>query len=160
MSESRFRYRNVVCLPLEGQLQALEGIEPGLAPSFCVWLHGDFNCNNVVYNPDDGGLKFIDIHRSRLGDYLQDFTVFLVGLRRQPDLPAPTRRRLQRIEAMIMAFLREFAEQHEDRAWERRLRLGLGRAYITSARVILHPAHSEWLFRQGRLCFQKVINDE
>lgn len=158
LATARLRYRGTVCQPLDKQIAAIRKIEPGLAPPFSVWLHGDFNPNNVVYNQRHGGLKFIDIHRSRFGDYLQDVSVFTVGLKREPDLIPTVKRHLRRVESEFVNQVRRFAADHRDRHFETRLLLGLGRSYITSARIILQPAHAEWLFRQGRICLQKVID--
>jgi phosphate transport system regulatory protein PhoU len=159
LARTRMRNQGTVCAPLEEQLERLADIEPGLAPTFSVWLHGDFNPNNVVFDPTDSSIKFIDIHRSHLGDYLLDVSIFLVGLKRQPDLGKSVRRRLSRIENLVYEFVEGFAKAHDDNNWRRRLLLGLGRAFITSSRIILQPAHSEWLFRQGRIALQKVIDD-
>jgi hypothetical protein len=158
LANSRMRYRGVVCLTLRQQLERAARVEKGLTPPFSVWLHGDFNPNNVVYNRRDGDLKFIDIHRSRYGDYLQDVTVFLVGLKREPEATPTTRRRLKRIESLVLADVRRFAQAHGDSGFEARLLLGMARSYLTSARIVLQPAHAEWLFREGRLSLQRVID--
>jgi phosphate transport system regulatory protein PhoU len=155
---TRPRFRGGVCLPLRQQLERLSAFEPELAPPFSVWLHGDFNPNNVVYSRRDGALKFIDIHRSHFGDYLEDVTVFLVGLKREPELSNGRRAALKNVESVIVEAVRGFAAQHSDDGFERRMLLGLGRSYLTSARIILQPAHAESLFRQGRVCLQKALD--
>jgi phosphate transport system regulatory protein PhoU len=155
---ARLRFRGGVCLPLRQQLQRLSRLQKELAPPFSVWLHGDFNPNNVVYNRRDGALKFIDIHRSHLGDFLEDVSVFLVGMKREPELSNGRRAALKKVEGLVVEAAREFAAEHGDAAFERRLLLGLGRSYITSARIILQPAHAEWLFKQGRVCLQKALD--
>jgi phosphate uptake regulator len=158
LATAKLRFRGGVCLPLRQQLERLSAVQKELAPPFSVWLHGDFNANNVVYNRRDGGLKFIDIHRSHFGDYLEDVTVFLVGLKREPELSNARRAALKRVESVIVEAVRGFAAQRDDESFERRLLLGLGRSYLTSARIILQPAHAEWLFRQGRVCLQKALD--
>jgi phosphate uptake regulator len=150
-------YRRQEVPPLEEQLRRLQVVEPSLAPSFCIWLHGDFNSNNVVFNPKDESLKLIDVHRSRHGDYLQDATVFLVGLEREPSLSPTTRRQLRKVSAQFLEFVKSFATENEDVLWEKRLLLGLGRSYITSARLVLNPSHAEWLFRRGRQSLQELL---
>ncbi len=144
--------------PLDELLEAAEGLEADLAPSFSVWLHGDLNSNNVVYNRQKDGLQFIDVHRSAYGDYVQDLTVFLVGLRRVPDLSPHVRRQLRDVDARVRAFAREFAARHGDTNVERRLLLGEARSCITSARIVLQPNLAEQLFRRGRQALQELVN--
>jgi hypothetical protein len=158
LASAPLRYRGVACPPLRQQLEKAAALQPSLAPAFSVWLHGDFNPNNVVYNSEDDALKFIDIHRSRYGDYLQDITVFVVGLRRDPDASPSTRKRLKRVEDLILGEVGRFAEEKGDSQFQRRLLLGLARSHLTSARIILQPAHAEWLFRQGRIHLQKALD--
>ncbi len=159
LAAAPLRHRNSECLPLDTQLEALSTIEQHLAPAFSVWLHGDLNPNNIVYNESDDALKFIDVHRSRYGDYLQDVTVFIVGLRRQPDIAPAARRELERYIDVFSDTVRHFASRFSDSHLDQRLALGLGRSYLTSARIILQPDHAEWLFRQGRITLQKVIDN-
>ena len=80
-------------------LAAATEIEPELPAPFSVFLHGDFNLNNIVYDHTAQRIHYIDLHRSRDGDYVQDAAVFLVSnfrlpvfqikLRRQPELVMP-----------------------------------------------------------------------
>ncbi len=158
LASSRIRYRGGICSPLRQQLDAIAAIEAELRPPFSVWLHGDFNANNIVYSQRDRRLRFIDVHRSRYGDYLQDVTVFLVGLERDPDVAPTARRQLRAVKEAVLSHARSIAREHSDHRFEARLQLGLARSYLTSARIILQPNHAEWLFRQGRVALQKVIN--
>jgi aminoglycoside phosphotransferase (APT) family kinase protein len=146
-------------LRLDEQLEEARVLESGIAPPVSVWLHGDFNPNNIMYKAEDNSIRFIDIHRSRFGDYLQDVTVFLVGMQRDPSLSPSIRRQLRVIEAMFLQFASEFANEFEDVHWQQRMLLGLSRSYITSSRIILQPAHAEWLFREGRITLQRFINN-
>ena len=158
LAATAFPHLGQTILPLEAQLALLSPRQGKLAPQFSIWLHGDFNPNNVLFNREDRSVKFIDVHRSHLGDYLQDITVFLVGLQRDPNLSPSVRDQLTQVEATILAFIRCFAETLHDHQWEQRLLLGLGRSYITSARVILQPVHAEWLFQQGRITLQQLVD--
>ena len=146
--------------PLEEALNAVEELEPSFAPPFSVWLHGDLNANNIVYGNVDHRLKFIDIHRSEYGDYVQDLSVFLVGLERQPGLSPLARRQADTAARRVTRFASEFASHVGDDCFERRLNLGLGRSYLTSARVILHPGQAENLFRRGRVRLQGVLDGQ
>ncbi len=158
MSETPFRHKGKVIPPLSEQLAALELVEKTLAPPHSFWLHGDFNPNNMVYNSTDSSLKFIDIHRSRYGDYLQDLTVFIVGLERSPDLSPTVRRQMGRVKGVVQDFASNIAGSYSDHTWEKRMKLGLGRSYLTSARIILHSGRAEWLLKQGRICLQEALD--
>src|SRR5437867_3844799 len=56
-------------------LERAADLEASLAPPVSVRLHGDFNANNIVYDPEQDRVHFIDVHRSGHGDYLQDIGV-------------------------------------------------------------------------------------
>lgn len=121
--------------------------ESALAPPFCVWLHGDFNVNNVMHDGHD--IKFIDIHRSHYGDYLTDVGVFLVSIVRQPRLSQQTRSDMATVWNMVCEAAVSFGRTKGDVACAQRLNLSLARSYITSARIIVDEAHARWLFQQG-----------
>lgn len=144
--------------PLEELLETAEEREHSLAPPFSVWLHGDLNANNIVFSRQDNVLKFIDVHRSVYGDYLQDLTVFMVGLRRVPDVSPRIRRRLAGVDKRIRGFALEFAAKHGDENVEERMLLGEARSYITSARIVLQPSLAEWLFKRGRMVLQELAD--
>ena len=103
----------------------------------------------MLYNDRTGQVKFIDVHRSRLGDYLQDVSVFLLSMERRPDLSAAIREDVAQVNAMVEGFAREFASEHADAAFERRLALSLARSCITSVRVVIEPTHAAALLRRG-----------
>ncbi len=60
-------------------LEAAANLQASLAPPVAVWIHGDFNINNVFFQARDQRIDFIDVHRSGYGDYLQDVGVFTVS---------------------------------------------------------------------------------
>lgn len=126
-----------------------EALEPDLAPPVSVWLHGDFNANNVLYHEPTGQVKFIDVHRSRLGDFLQDISVFVLSMERRPGLPAALRSDVAAINEQVEGFARRFAAEYGDNAFERRWHLSLARSSITSSRVVTDRTHAERLLRQG-----------
>ncbi len=134
---------------IEELLVRAEALEPDLAPPVSVWLHGDFNANNVLYQEPTGRVKFIDVHRSRLGDYLQDVGVFLLSMERRPGVAARLTDEFAAINELVEGFARRFAAEHGDAAFERRLHLSLARSCITSCRVVADSAHSERLLRRG-----------
>jgi len=134
---------------VEELLVRAAALEPDLAPPASVWLHGDFNANNVLYNEAAGQVKFIDVHRSRLGDYLQDVGVFLLSMERRPNLPGPLLADIGAVNRLVEDFARGFAAEIGDPAFERRLHLSLARSCITSCRVVADVAHAERLLRRG-----------
>ncbi len=138
-------------------LRRAEAVEPTLVPPFSVWLHGDFNANNVLYNERTGQIKFIDVHRSRLGDYLQDVSVFVLSMERRPDLAPAVREDVAAIDAAVERFAREFGAAHGDRAFERRLLLSIARSCVTSVRVVIDPDHAEGLLRRGVALLQQAV---
>jgi phosphate uptake regulator/aminoglycoside phosphotransferase (APT) family kinase protein len=124
-------------------------IQPTLAPPFSVWLHGDFNANNVLYRDDADSVKFIDVHRSRYGDYLQDIGVFLLSVDRRSDLGERARAHVMRVNDLVRDTAAAFGLAHGDRTCEQRLHLSLARSCITSGRVVVDPAMAASLFRRG-----------
>ena len=136
-------------VPLEDLLVRAEALEPDLAPPVSVWLHGDFNANNVLYHEPTGQVKFIDVHRSRLGDYLQDIGVFVMSMERRPGQTPALLDDFAAINQVVEGFARRFAAEHGDAAFDRRLHLSLARSCITSCRVVADAAQAERLLRRG-----------
>jgi len=144
--------------PLEDLLGAAAGLQALMAPPFSVWLHGDFNANNVIYNPETNQLKFIDVHRSQLGDYLQDIGVFLLSMMRRPDLPKAVEADVEAVNTVVEDFARVFGWGRDDNGFERRLRLSLARSCLTSLRVVIDPAAAGRLLRRGMLLLGEVVD--
>ncbi len=128
-------------------LDAAKERETSLSPSFSVWLHGDFNINNVVCHK--GQVRFIDVHRSHYGDYLTDAGVFMVSTVRQPHLRDKVCQDMERVRSMVMDAIGSFARARKDENFSSRLNLSLARSYITSSRVVVDEPHARWLFEQG-----------
>ncbi len=133
---------------IESLLARASELEKTLGPPFAVWLHGDFNANNVLVDSESGQMKFIDVYRSHYGDFLSDLSVFVVSLERLGVSPT-VRRQLGRLQRRILLFGEAFAEERGDRAYHTRLRLALARSLMTSARVIVDDALARSLFRRG-----------
>ncbi|MGB9887511.1 MAG: PhoU domain-containing protein [Moorellales bacterium] len=133
--------------PLRACLEEVRRGEQTLAVPFSVWIHGDFNSNNVLYSPETG-FQFIDVARSGPGDYVQDVSVFLVSNQRRPTYAAQARD-MAEVNRCFVNLVREFAAEQQDQRFELRLKLGLARSFLTSSRLWPDPAWAEHLFRQG-----------
>ncbi|MHB8515458.1 MAG: PhoU domain-containing protein, partial [Dehalococcoidia bacterium] len=138
-----------------GALDMLQRREAMLAPPFSVWVHGDLNANNVVYDAATRQVVFIDVHRSRYGDYAGDAGVLLTSTFRQ----FPKKKIARTIGVVHDVFLQrieEFAERNHDRTFGDRLRLARARALITSARLTDDGERAETLFAEGLKHLKKV----
>ena len=65
-------------------IQELNDIERTLSAPFSVFVHGDFNIDNILYDSKQKKINFIDLNRSRQTDYVQDVSIFLVSAFRLP----------------------------------------------------------------------------
>jgi Ser/Thr protein kinase RdoA (MazF antagonist) len=133
--------------PLKACLEEVRRREQELVVPFSVWIHGDFNSNNVLYSPETG-FQFIDVARSGPGDYVQDVSVFLVSNQRRPVAPAQAQE-MAEVNRCFVDLVREFATEQQDQSFELRLKLGLARSFLTSSRLWPDPVWAEHLFRQG-----------
>lgn len=131
----------------------LEALVP--AP-FTVFIHGDFNTNNLIYNHQDQTVRFIDLHRSRQADYLQDMSVFLVSNFRQPVFDRALRGRLVMVMEEMLAFTRRFAAASGDGTCEARLALALARSFFTSTRFELNAAFAGDMFMRSIFLLERL----
>jgi phosphate uptake regulator/aminoglycoside phosphotransferase (APT) family kinase protein len=139
-----------------GTLDVLQRREAALAPPFSVWAHGDLNANNVVYDPPTQQVVFIDVHRSRYGDYAADMGVLLTSTFRQ----FPRKKVARTINLVHDSFIEavsQFATRNQDERFEDRLRLARARALITSARLTDDAERAEVLFSEGLKYLKKVM---
>lgn len=144
-------------LDLDELIHRVKDVQSSLAPPFAVWLHGDLNANNIFYHAATGQIRFVDVYRSHLGDYLQDVGVFLVSMDRRPVLPRSVREDVEVTNRAVVTFAARFGCQHDDVNFDRRLKLGLARACITSGRVIVDADTATRLFRRGMRLLGDVI---
>ena len=103
-------------------------IGKALTSPFSVFVHGDLNVNNIIYDPEGDNLHFIDLHRSIQTDYVQDVSVFLASVFRLPVFEKKIRARLNFAIMDFFEFSKNFAAIHRDETFEARLALGLARA--------------------------------
>jgi hypothetical protein len=138
-----------------GALDQLQQREATLAPPFSVWVHGDLNANNAVYDAATRQVVFIDVHRSRYGDYAGDVGVLLTStFRKFP--PKKVARALAVVNDVLVETVTEFAHKNGDSAFDDRLKLARARALITSARLTDDADHAEILFSEGLRSLKKV----
>jgi len=140
----------------EELLTVCGGIEKDLAAPFSVLIHGDFNVNNLVYNHQTQRLHYLDVHRSRPSDYVQDVSVFLVSNYRMPVFESHLRARIHWIMGEFLAFARTFAQSSGDTAFEARMALALARSLFTSTRFELNPAFSRGMCQRAHYLLERV----
>lgn len=133
----------------EELLAELVILEKSLIAPFTVFTHGDFNINNIVYCHDEERIHYIDLHRSKDADYVQDVSVFLVSNFRLPVLDVDMRARLNWVIHSFLPIARQFAAEMGDTTFEARLALGLIRSFITSSRFEFNHRFSKDMFLRG-----------
>jgi len=144
----------------EELLTVCGGIEKDLAAPFSVLIHGDFNVNNLVYNHQTQRLHYLDVHRSRPSDYVQDVSVFLVSNYRMPVFESHLRARIHWIMGEFLAFARTFAQSNGDTAFEARMALALARSLFTSTRFELNPAFSRGMCQRAHYLLERVAEHQ
>jgi len=125
-------------------------IDARLKAPFSVLTHGDFNIDNIIYDHKRDCIHFIDLHRSRITDYVQDVSVFLVSNYRLPHLNQISRSRINRVILQFYDFACSYADTANDPTFRARLALGLARSYATSTRFVRDAAFADILFDKSR----------
>ncbi|MDJ0807422.1 MAG: PhoU domain-containing protein [Gammaproteobacteria bacterium] len=138
-------------------LERAVSYEKKLEAPFSVYIHGDFNVDNIIYDPVEKRISFIDLHRSRYMDYVQDVTVFMVSIYRLQVLDKQVRERILRLAVEFCEFARKFARKQNDLSFEIRLTLGLVRSFATSTRFILDKSLSRAMFLRARYLLERVL---
>ncbi|MEM8632288.1 MAG: phosphotransferase [Pseudomonadota bacterium] len=135
--------------------QAAE-LEEGLPAPFCVYIHGDFNLDNIIYDPVEDRIHFIDVHRSRYQDFVQDVSVFMVSAYRLQIQDAATRARLADAAAAIHKTAENFARRRRDKTYHARLALGLARSFATSTRFVHYKSHACRMMLRARFLLERL----
>lgn len=131
--------------------------EKTLPAPFSVHIHGDFNLDNVIFDATDGKIHFIDLHRSRFMDYVQDVSVFMVSNYRLQVHDAQTRRRVAQVASNMHTTAAKFARTQGDKTFEYRLALGLARSFATSTRFVFDKSHARRMFVRARFLLDMAI---
>ncbi len=138
-------------------LEQLREVEQEVATPFTVFIHGDYNSNNIIYTQKEQRIHYIDVNRSKDGDYLQDVSVFLVSNFRIPIFDKVVRCKLNHVGLHFLHFARQFAQEHQDATFEIRLALGLIRSFITSTRFELNEEFAAGMFIRGIYLAELVL---
>lgn len=138
-------------------LNRAKSFESGLSAPFSVYIHGDFNVDNIIYDPLEKKINFIDLHRSRYMDYVQDVSVFMVSMYRLQVLDPPVRKRILDMALDFYAFSSSYAKKSKDDTFELRLALGLARSFATSTRFILDKSLARTMFLRARYLIERVL---
>ena len=131
-------------------------IEAGLPAPFGVLIHGDFNVNNVVYNHQKQRLHYLDVHRSRQQDYVQDVSVFLISNYRMPVFEPHLRERIDWVIDEFLQFATQFAARTGDATFAVRMALALARSFYTSSRFELNYAFSREMYLRAHYLMEQV----
>lgn len=130
----------------EELLARAQTLEERIEVPFSVFIHGDFNVDNIIYNAVAKKINYIDLHRSTHMDYVQDVSVFMVSNYRLQVLEPSVRRRIRKQIYDFYKIARKFAESQKDHTFELRLTLGLARSFVTSTRFILDKSMAKRMF--------------
>ncbi|MCU7919088.1 MAG: phosphotransferase [Candidatus Thiodiazotropha sp. (ex Epidulcina cf. delphinae)] len=141
-------------------LEAMQAFETGVKAPFAVYIHGDFNVDNIIYDPEQQRINFIDLHRSRYMDYLQDVSVFLVSNYRLQVFDPRVRQRIMALCRAFYRFARAFARKMGDETFEIRLAMGLIRSFATSTRFILDKSLSRSMLYRATYLMERLLESE
>jgi phosphate uptake regulator len=134
--------------------------EASVRAPFSVYIHGDFNVDNIIYDPLEKRINYIDLHRSRHMDYVQDVSVFMVSNYRLQVLDKQLRKRILGLIRDFYRIARAFARKTGDVSFEVRLALGLARSFVTSTRFILDKSLARAMFLRARYLLERVLVTE
>jgi phosphate uptake regulator len=149
-------FGNIVIPSFMSLLEEVENIEKDLISPFSVLTHGDFNIDNILYDKQTDKIRFIDLHRSSLGDYVQDISVFMVSNYRLPVFDTKVRRRINQTICGFHIFAAEVAKGAGDKTFNLRLALGLARSLITSTRFVLDKDVASDMLLRSRYLMEAV----
>jgi hypothetical protein len=145
---------------LQERLERAAAIEAELVAPFSVFIHGDFNADNIIYNIQEDKISYIDPHRSVQMDYVQDVSVFMVSNFRIPVFDANIRERQACVIDNFYRFAKSFAEQNQDVNFDARLTLGIIRSLVTSTRFIVKEEFAKMLYFRGLYLLDKLLDHE
>ena len=134
-------------------------VEAGLKAPFSVYIHGDFNVDNIIYDPMERKINFIDLHRSDYMDYVQDISVFMVSNYRLRVLDPEIRRRISDLSCRFYDFTAAYANKTGDSTFDLRLALGLARSFATSTRFVVDKTLARAMWLRARYLLEMVLSN-
>ncbi|MEF3698541.1 PhoU domain-containing protein [Desulfolutivibrio sp.] len=138
-------------------LEATAELERQLPAPFSVFIHGDCNINNIIYEHTEQRIHYIDLHRSKDTDYIQDVSVFLVSNFRLPIMDQNMRQRPNQVIARFLDFSRDYARAHDDDTFDARLTLGLIRSFLTSTRFEFNREFAKDMFLRCVYLMSRIL---
>ena len=145
---------------LPGMLNRLDVLAAKWQSPVRVWLHGDFNTNNILYDPARGLVHYIDVHRSAPGDPAEDVGTFVLSNLRLPLTDPFMRSRLFALNSAMIDLCRGFARRHNDEHIDRRIALAVARNYITSSRFEVERRKAEEYYLRGCGLLEDVLSSQ
>lgn len=143
---------------LETLIEQAIKLEAQLTSAPAVYIHGDFNLDNILFDPADQSISFIDLHRSEYMDYVQDLSVLMVSHYRLINFDPDVRKQIALSMERIYDFASRYALQIQDHDFHLRLALGLARSFLTSTRFVLDQEHAKSMHFRGRYLLEQLLN--
>ncbi len=158
LQRSEKRFGTVDILSTQALIQKCAAVEADIHAPFTVLCHGDFNANNIVFDPLSGRIRYIDVYRSHHDDYVMDAAVFLVSNFRMPVFDPDLRGRLNTVIRKFLNRVKEFAEANGDLTFQARLGLALSRNFYTSIRFEHHEDFARDMAMRSYYLMEKLIH--
>ncbi len=131
--------------------------EENLSAPFSVYIHGDFNVDNIIYDPLEKKINFIDLHRSSYMDYVQDISVFMVSNYRLRVVDPVIRRQIRDLSINFYNFSAAYAKSKGDDGFDLRLALGLARSFAASTRFVVDKVLARAMWLRARYLLESVL---
>lgn len=152
-----FKIGDIERISLESLLSKAARLEKKFRPPKSVYIHGDFNVDNIIYDPFEKQISFIDLHRSEYSDYVQDLSVFMVSNYRMLNFDPNVRKLIALTMQGVYEFGERYAEQINDQSYHLRMALGLARSFLSSTRFVLDEEHAKAMHYRGRYLLEQLV---
>ncbi|MDY0136993.1 MAG: phosphotransferase [Thiomicrospira sp.] len=144
---------------LESLINQASHLEARLYVPPAVYIHGDFNLDNILYHAEQDSISFVDLHRSEYADYVQDLSVLMVSHYRVMNFDPEIRKRIALCMERIYQFGADYADQIGDADYSARMALGLARSFLTSTRFVLDATHAKAMHFRGRYLLEQLLRE-